>query len=145
MWPNPLLYNRMPPRIEHYLIALAEGLGFYYSEIPSLSLRGVEWQMVMVFGRERRGRAGVAGVVREPPRNVLGIEVTFKLVTHYRYLREYILHHLSVGVDKFFLYDNNREAGDPLYFQEYHRLDEFMQQCTNPPTDALYAVLQEVL
>jgi len=31
------------------------------------------------------------------------------MISNYRYLREYIIYHLNVGFDKFFLYDNNRD------------------------------------
>lgn len=75
---------------------------------------------------------------------MLAIETTFKLVTHYRFLREYILYHLRMGVDKFFLYDNNRDKNSSLYFLEYHGLDEFLRKCSDNTSDELYELFEDV-
>jgi len=85
--------------------------------MPSLNLRGMENKVIMLFTKERRTQVSLPPFVKKQPyKNVLAIQSAFKLITHYRYLREYIIYHLNMGVDKFFLYDNNRDPNNPSYY-----------------------------
>ena len=72
MWSHPLLYNKMPSEIEGFVLELSEKHGFYYAEMPSLNLRGVENQIVMVFTRTIRKPVQLPPFVKkQPPKNQL--------------------------------------------------------------------------
>lgn len=50
-----------------------------------------------------------------------------------------------MGVDKFFIYDNNRNPNDEQYYQEYHQVTRFLKKCVDEPIDGQYAILEEIL
>jgi hypothetical protein len=136
MWSHPLLYNKMPSEIEGFVLELSEKHGFYYAEMPSLNLRGVENQIVMVFTRTIRKPVQLPPFVKkQPPKNKLVFEYTFKMVTNYHYLREHIIYHLNMGYDKYFLYNNDRDYNDPTYYEDYRDVGKFLSRCFNATFD----------
>lgn len=67
-----------------------------------------------MFSRERRiPRELPAFIKKRPPKNKIAMVYKLKMVSNLIYMRELILYHLSIGVDKFFIYDNDRREGDP--------------------------------
>jgi hypothetical protein len=108
-WLNPLRYHKISQRIRDFIVEYAERHGLFYQEMASLNLRAAERKIVLVFSRERRRETPLPPFVsRTPPKNLIAFQGTFKMLTNVQHLREFILYHLNIGIDKFFLYDNDR-------------------------------------
>jgi len=66
------------------------------------------------------------------------------MVTNYRFLREHILYHLNLGIDKFFLYNNDREYNTPAFYLDYRRVGDLNSLCFNATLEEQYAVIQNI-
>ena len=143
-WKHPIRYHKILEELRSSIHTHAERAGFFYQEMPSLNLRGVEGQIVLVFGREARTPTQLPEFVgRAPPRNMVGFQTTFKMVMNLPELREFLLYHLRMGVDKFFLYDNDPPNTDPSLF-EGNRITGYFKRCLRFELSKKYTIFQEI-
>ena len=101
--------------LKNGLVVAMESVGLYYEEIISLNLRPREGTVLMVFQREKP-------VIKNnpfyapPKRNLMAIQTVMRVSESIPFFREYLHYHMNLGVDLFFIYDNDGTSGTDVSY-----------------------------
>jgi hypothetical protein len=88
-----------------------EKQGFYLDESKSRTISSVESTMYLIFVK------GVPPKNSRRYKNEIAIQAIFDLQSDISWIREWIVHHINIGIDKFVLYQNSIRSTDQEYFE----------------------------
>lgn len=99
-------YDRSPLET---IIEYFNSKGFHYDEAKSLTFRKIEGKMVMIFLKGQKEVNLIMPKLSEN-KNMLGIQTVFKMKENLFFMREWMIYHINLGFEKFYLYDNSNST-----------------------------------
>ncbi len=74
---------------------------------------------------------------KNPKKNLVSIQTVFKMNENIPFIREWLIYHIEIGIDKFYLYDNSNSSYSQADFRTTSDTNRFGMslQCINYTAD----------